>query len=249
MPMKNFLLVLCMMAMSVAVMAQGKPCSGTATVKDFDGNTYNTVQIGKQCWMKENLRTTHYADGTSIPECTDFTFTKRCRYFPGENANNVSTYGYLYNWAAVMNGEESSEENPSGVLGICPTGWHVPSHAEWEQMEIYVRSRSEFRCGDDPEYIAKALADKKNWEEGEKNCAIGNDLKKNNATGFSVLPAGSYTGNYGAFAAFAILWSTTERYDDDTYANIRLFIWDEPDTKDFSFLKSGGFSLRCLRDQ
>lgn len=107
-------------------------------VKDIDGNKYDAVKIGNQVWMASNLRTTRYADGTAIPlgEIGTYSFTEPYHYVSGsygsneENMVNVSTYGLLYNWKAVMWNWSSSNTNPSGVQGICPTGWHVPSDAE-----------------------------------------------------------------------------------------------------------------------
>ena len=90
----------------------------------MDGYTYSVVEIGDQCWFSENLRSTVYADGTSIPEVTaDGTWTglssgARCDY--DHNASNVATYGRLYNWYAVNSGS-----------GLCPSGWHVPTDGEW----------------------------------------------------------------------------------------------------------------------
>ncbi|MBR4535035.1 MAG: hypothetical protein IKO62_00075 [Bacteroidales bacterium] len=111
-----------------------------STVTDYDGNIYYTVQIGSQCWMKQNLRTTHYANGASIALGSSTSTTTAYRYYPNNNSSNVSTYGYLYNWPAVMHGASSSSSNPSGVQCICPNGWHVPSDAEWVQLTNYVRS-------------------------------------------------------------------------------------------------------------
>ena len=127
-------------------------------VTDIDGNEYKTVKLGNQVWMAENLRTTRYADGTPIPLGTEASLDVAYRYYPNYNRANVSKYGYLYNWAAVMNGSASSEANPSGVQGICPDGWHVPSDAEWTELTNYVSSQSQYVCGDDTNYIAKALA-------------------------------------------------------------------------------------------
>lgn len=91
----------------------GQPCSGNDTMTDYDGNVYNTVQIGNQCWMKQNLRTTHYSNGGSIALSSNISTTTANRHYPNNDSTNVGTYGYLYNWKAVMNGSDSSNTNPS----------------------------------------------------------------------------------------------------------------------------------------
>ena len=157
----------------------GLPCPYTPTLIDIDSNIYNTVQIGLQCWMKENLRTTRYADSTFIPAGSATSSTNGYRYLPYNNENIVSTYGYLYNWPAVMNGASTSYANPSGVQGVCPTGWHVPSDAEWTQLTNYVRSQTEFICGDTNVNIAKALASTIDWSISINTCAVGTTLSDN----------------------------------------------------------------------
>lgn len=100
------------------------------TIDDIEGNTYNVIKIGSQCWMGENLKTTKYNDNNNILNivngaswCTT-TSSAYCFY------NNISTlgniYGALYNFYAVATGK------------LCPTGWHVPSDAEWQTLEIYL---------------------------------------------------------------------------------------------------------------
>ena len=106
---------------------------GTSKAKDASSITYNTVQIGNQCWMAENLRSTLYCDGTQITE----------KYAYNDVSSNVNTYGYLYTWTAVMNGESASSTNPN-VQGICPAGWHVPSQSECNTMLNSVSSVSNF---------------------------------------------------------------------------------------------------------
>jgi uncharacterized protein (TIGR02145 family) len=116
--------------------------SGSTFTDPRDGKVYQTVVIGNQEWMAENLAylpsvvgpdtgsdTTSYYyvygyDGTSISAA--------------KATENYATYGVLYNWTAAMNGAESSDANPSGVQGICPDGWHLPSDAEWKQLEMYL---------------------------------------------------------------------------------------------------------------
>lgn len=105
----------------------GEPCPGAPTVTDIDGNVYNTVLIGEQCWMKENLNTTRDAEGNYIT-----------RYCYNNNTSNCNWYGGLYTWRTAMNDAGSSNSNPSGVQGICPTGWHIPSDDELTQLVDYV---------------------------------------------------------------------------------------------------------------
>jgi len=97
------------------------------TVKDIDGNVYNTITIGTQVWMAENLKTTKFDDSTAIPLRLDnkdwkalFTPAYFC-YDNDENAN-INTYGALYNWYAVSTNK------------LCPAGWHIPDDAEWTTL-------------------------------------------------------------------------------------------------------------------
>lgn len=223
----------------------GQPCPGTPTLTDRDGNTYNTVLIGTQCWMKENLRTTKYANNTSIAQGNSPSTTS-AYYYPNNNAANMPTYGLLYNWKAVMQNSSSSSANPSGVQGICPTGWHVPSDAEWTQLTDYVSSQSEYVCGSDNTSIAKALAGTTGWSSSTNTCAVGNTPSQNNSTGFSALPAGSYSNSYGNFGNNALFWSATEydishAYYPSLYYN-RAFVTRNYGDKYF------GFSVRCAKD-
>ena len=208
----------------------GQPCPGTPTLTDRDGNTYNTVLIGTQCWMKENLRTTKYANNTSIAQGNSPSTTS-AYYYPNNNAANMPTYGLLYNWKAVMQNSSSSSANPSGVQGVCPTGWHVPSDAEWTQLTDYVSSQSEYVCGSDNTSIAKALAGTTGWSSSTNTCAVGNTPSQNNSTGFGALPAGSYSNSYGNFGNNALFWSATEYSSSRAYNR----------TPHFSFLRCPPF--------
>lgn len=224
-------------------------------VKDIDGNKYDAVKIGNQVWMASNLRTTRYADGTTIPLGETRSSTEPYRYAPGtyesneENMVNVPAYGYLYNWAAVMHGAESSDVNPSGVQGICPNGWHVPSDAEWTQLTDYMKTRPEYMSSGNSNYIAKALAATWGWESSSDPDAVGYEPSTtNNATGFSALPAGYYDGHYDYFGSTAAFWSSTER---GSYgARIRGLYYDDADVYryDYYYSKYYGCSVRCVRD-
>ena len=235
-------------------MANANFTCGTSKVSDYDGNQYNTVQIGDQCWLKENMRTTHYADGTAIPAGTDSSTVNP--YYYDYTACNLSLAerGYLYNWPAVMNGSASSNAIPSGVQGICPTGWHVPSDAEWTQLTDYVGSQSEYICGGDAANIAKALASESGWDNNGGVCFPGDQsVTENNATGFSAVPAGdNYDGSTFIHTGFVTLFWSSSQYTNYTgssnsaynrglygyFANVYRHINS----------KSNGFSVRCLRD-
>jgi uncharacterized protein (TIGR02145 family) len=113
-------------------------------VRDIDGNYYKVVKIGSQIWMAENLKTTHYSDGTIIPLLEDsvswinLDYTSKAYCYYNNRVEYSDIYGALYNWAAAMNGTSSSNLNPSGVQGVCPDGWHLPSDSEWKELEMYL---------------------------------------------------------------------------------------------------------------
>ena len=222
----------------------GEPCPGMPTVTDADGNIYNTVAIGQQCWMKENLKTTQFSDGTAIPWSSSNS-TVPNRYNPGGNASNVTTYGYLYNWYAVMNGNASSNSNPSPVQGVCPSGWHVPSNMEWSQLTGYVSAFTDFQCDNNSQNIAKALAATTNWTAiGSILCAVGYNTNNNNATGFSALPSGNRTGSVGSNAYF---WTCTQSDVGTAYA-IGLSYNSPSLTVSADNAKTAGFAVRCVSD-
>ena len=231
------------------VMPEVLPCPGTPTLTDIDGNVYNTVQIGSQCWMKENLRTTRYADSTGIPTGTSDSYTLPYRYFPNNDESTVPDYGFLYNWSAVMHGGTSSDAEPSGVQGICPTGWHVPSRSEWTALTDYVSSMDVYVCGSNTAWIAKSLASATGWNNGALvQCVISDDVSSNNATGFSGLPAGTVSASPGvvSFGVYGRFWSSTQT-DDDNAGVFSLFSQGNY-VELFGVPKNQAYSVRCVRD-
>ena len=145
-----------------------------------------------------------------------------------------------YNWAAV-----------DDTRGLCPKGWHVPTDAEWTELEEYVGSKSEYVFGGDPRYIAKALASNVGWYETVGQGAPGCEPDKNNATGFSAVPAGyyyGYGGGYDGYGSYAIFWSSTEEeHSNDAYYR-SVYYYDACLSMNDVGIKSHGFSLRCIRD-
>ena len=228
------------------ISSYGQPCPNATTVTDYDGNTYNTVKIGNQCWMRENLRTTHYANGTAIALGSSTSTSKAYRYYPNNNSANVSTYGYLYNWNAVMNTSSSSSANPSGVQGICPNGWHVPSAAEWTQLKNYVKSQSQYVCGSSTTNVSKALASTTGWSTSSVTCATGNNQSLNNTTGFGAQPEGRYTGSYSSFGNNSNFWSTSIENSTNAYSpliNCNTAVFDN-----YTYNRYYGFSVRCVKN-
>ena len=229
--------------------ANTQPCPGTPTVTDVEGNVYNTVLIGSQCWMKENLRTTMFPDSTSIP--LGFYTTSDPNYY--DDSTSYIPWverGYLYNWSAAMHGTASSSSIPSGVQGVCPTGWHLPSDAEWMALKNYVASQPEYTCGSNPNFLAKAMASMSWWSDFSVDCCPGNHSDgPNNATGFSAVPAGTLmVYGYNDVGDYAHFWSSTEY---ESYTDAAYYYGFDYDSEDFyqaATAKGRRASVRCLKD-
>jgi uncharacterized protein (TIGR02145 family) len=209
--------------------------STSTTIKDIDGNTYQTVTIGTQVWMVENLKTTKYKDGTTIPVVTDNTAWSKLTTGAYCNYNNDAAmgtkYGKLYNWYAVNTGK------------LAPSGWHIPTDAEWTTLENFVSAN----LGSSGS-LAKALAATTDWAASTNIGAIGNDLTKNNSSGFSAIPGGDRIGD-GAFdiiGNYGSWWTSTD--GNYTYAWYRGLINGINYLRRFDTTKSYGFSVRCIRD-
>ncbi|MEY1639587.1 FISUMP domain-containing protein [Tenuifilum osseticum] len=205
------------------------------TITDADGNTYNTIWIGGRQWMKENLKTTKYNDGTSIPLVTDAAAwaalsTPAYCWYNNDQTTYGNTYGALYNWYAVSTGK------------LCPTGWHVPSDAEWYAMENYV----------DPTINNPNATGYRGTDGGTKLKATSGWYSDGNGTddfGFSALPGGYRDSYYGSFYGVGYQgywWSSTESIA--TNACYRCMFYDYGNVfRGYSY-KRNGFYVRCVRD-
>jgi uncharacterized protein (TIGR02145 family) len=223
------------------------------TITDYDGNTYSTIKIGNQQWMVNNLKTTHYADGTEITlveststwEALGYDEKAYCYYNNNENSES-NTYGALYTWAAAMNGAESSDNNPSSVQGVCPDGWHLPSDNEWKEMEMYLG-------------MSQADADLKGYRGTNQGCKLAGSanlwydgfLENDDAfgaSGFMALPGGGrrYDGSFGHLGDNANFWSATQ--NDSLVAWGRHLYSSYSTVHRYSNIKSDGFSVRCVKD-
>ena len=224
-----------------------KSCPAAPCVTDIDGNMYRTVQIGDQCWMRSNLRVTHFPDGSAIPAGNTTSDTSPFYYNTPNSYYSLEHRGYLYNWTAVMHNQSSSTTDPSGVQGVCPDGWHVPSDAEWAQLIAYVSSQSAFACEGNNTYYAKALAFQTGWltYSYPSTCVVGNNQNQNNATGFSAVPAGQYYESYVGESSNAIFWTSSENSSSAYHYKL----WEGSTILErTSAMKSYGFSVRCVLD-
>jgi uncharacterized protein (TIGR02145 family) len=227
------------------------------TVTDYDGNDYQVVKIGFQTWMAENLKVTHYADGTPIPFVNDQTSwgnlgpEEKAYGFYDDNDTYGETYGALYTWAGAMNGAPSSYLNPSGVQGVCPEGWHLPSDGEWKQMEMYLG-------------MARSAADSTRWRSTD----LGGKLKEagtmhwkspntgaTNETGFTALPGGSRntTGWSLNLTIDCYFWSSTDGASIDygvPQVWYRKLGYERPEIYRNNFhYDAEGYSVRCVSDE
>jgi len=210
----------------------------TGTVTDIDGNVYTTVRIGDQWWMAENLIVTRYSDGTPLVDGTGvgdirYDYTTRYYFSYNDNESYVPIYGRLYTWAATMNGAASSDENPSGVQGVCPSGWHVPSRAEWNELLDYLGGTD--------------IAGGKLKEEGTSHWEAPNE-GATNESGFTGLPGSyrAYTGYFPAIGRSGVIWTSWES-SSDRAQNFGLN-YDFIGVIGGYGMKEMGISVRCVQD-
>ena len=202
-------------------------------MRDYDGNVYNTVQIGSQCWMAENMRTRYDRKGTKLKDI----------YPPNGDEKNVARYGYLYDWWTAKT--------------ICPKGWHLPNDKEWQQLIDGCSNIGDLAGGERGTWIESS------GKTGCRPGYPGDyNYSKRNVTGFNALPAGSYSWggdrdendswSYDAFHYDALFWSSTiDNGDFGTAVRVR-FPHEQASnncTPPILFdLPSTYMSVRCVRD-
>jgi uncharacterized protein (TIGR02145 family) len=203
------------------------PNNYSGTMSDIDGNTYKTVTIDTQTWMAENLRAVRYKNGSVIPLVTDSTAwcnltTPGYCWYNNDEATYKATYGALYNWYTVSTGN------------LCPTGWHVPTDAEWTTLVAYLGGRH--------------IAGGKLKETGTTHWASPN-LEAINETGFTALPGGfHYVEIPWPFCKIGYegyWWTSTEDNTDKAWE--RDMGYDNSIANRFNNSKKSGLSVRCLR--
>jgi uncharacterized protein (TIGR02145 family) len=220
----------CTVTRTVAIAPQNPTSSYGSNITDVEGNSYKTVFIGTQQWMGENLKTSKYSDGTTIPNITDNTLwssntTGAWAYYNNDATNN-SKYGKLYNWYAVS-------KTSNGNKNVCPTGWHVPSDAEWTVLTDYLGGAN--------------VAGGKMKEIGTINWVSPN-TDATNASLFTGLPGGYrlYDGYCFIIGQEGYWWSSTVRITNIAWK--RNLSGSCGCVSRSSSSKESGFSVRCLRD-
>jgi len=215
-----------------------------------DNQEYNWIKIGNQIWMAENLNATCYFDGkplvngTGISDIGNKDSVKYYFWYNDDSLEYADTYGALYTWSASMNGEASSDFNPSCIQGICPDGWHLPSDNEWKELEMYL-GLSQVEAG---------------WT-GLRGHDSGGKLKEagtvywespnegaTNSTGFTALPGGYrfQDGNFSQIGKIADFWSSTEA--DINFAWYRKLLYTVSSVSRSNHSKTCGCSVRCIKN-
>lgn len=213
------------MLTSCSKKTEDTPPPSPVTVTDIDGNVYHTVTIGSQVWTVENLKTTKFKDGSSIPLVTDSTWgnltTPGYCWYNNDAAAHKSTYGALYNWYAVNSGK------------LAPQGWHVPSDAEWATLLNYLG-------GEDVAGIKLKETGTAHW--------VSPNSAATNVTGFTALPGGGRYGGseFSEISKSGIMWSSTEYNSGFAWGIGLSYDYDGVD-KSYD-LKFTGSSVRCIKN-
>jgi uncharacterized protein (TIGR02145 family) len=199
-----------------------RPCSNSTTLRDIDDNRYDIVKIGEQCWMQSNLKVSRFKDGSSITNFTDniqWSLANTgawCNY--NNDTGNGANYGKLYNWYAVNDSR-----------GLCPTGWHVPSDAEWITLGNYLGTSA-----------GGNLKSTTGWSSPNTGAT--------NSSGFTALPGGyrDYGGGFYILGYYGSFWSSSVAGLGS--AQSRYLSYDNSAVNRASDDQHNGFSVRCVRD-
>ena len=210
------------------------------TINDIDGNVYETIQIGEQLWMAENLKVTHYNNGDEIP--TGYSASEWAAIWDDayavydDDPSNAEIYGNLYNYYTVDDSR-----------GICPENYHIPTDDEWYALLEYLGGAPS-GAGENWLIAGGKMKDVGTIENGDGLWHTPNE-GATNESGFTAIPAGFrlYDGQYYERGYYSIYWSSTAEYYSDAF-----FMWYllHDDSKLFRglFDSQTGLSVRCLKD-
>lgn len=201
-----------------------------------DGRVYKTVTIGNQTWMADNLA---WLPEANLHSDKSISISKYYVYGHNgtntemaKNTNSYKTFGVWYNWPAALN--------------ACPAGWHLPSNAEWSQLENYLIDNG-FGYEGSGSDIAKSLSSKTNWWGSTYPGTPGNNPEANNTSGFNALPGGFILdGYFQGVGGLGFWWTST--LDRDEFSLLRDLDFANPDLYLFSRSMDYGNSVRCIKD-
>jgi uncharacterized protein (TIGR02145 family) len=215
---------------------QNGPPNCGVVIDSRDGKSYNTVVIGSQCWMSQNMNI-----GTRINALVDQSNNSILeKYCYDDIESNCDIYGGLYQWAEMvqyLNGATNTTSwnpPPSGnVQGLCPQGWHVPSDDDWTQLTTFLGGES--------------VAGGAMKETGTIHWVTPN-IGATNLSGFTSLPGGDrgYDANWYNLTYRSVIWSSSQNGDSNAW--YRILCHCDIAAEKLSYFKVGGFSLRCLQD-
>ena len=203
----------------------------------FDGRTYSTVRMGEQCWFRENLHSTHYANGDAIPNgASEFDWVQPNRDFYtdyGKSESIAVMYGKLYNWYAVQD-----------PRGLCPEGWHVSTDDDWQALEVAIgMDATEVgkpgKRGSENTGEGAAIKDPKTWPDGRE---------ASDKHGFTATPGGARLpdSSFHTAGSGACYWTATAETDSTAWFRGLGNLHDGIYRSGFSM--QSGFSVRCVQD-
>jgi uncharacterized protein (TIGR02145 family) len=213
---------------------------GTSTVTDVDGNSYNTVVIGTQCWTQSNLKVSKYRNGDAIPTGLSNTVWQNATsgaYAVYNNALvNDTLYGKLYNHYAVTDSR-----------GLCPTGWHVPTDSEWNRLVKHLDANADTSASSVTQSITAGGALKSTATQPTPGGWNSPNTGATNSSGFTAGPGGRRNSSGGFFfvGIVGFWWSSSL---SGTNAWSRGLSNSGGDISRNSSNRTFGFSVRCLRD-
>ena len=218
--------------------------STSTSVTDINGNVYNTIIIGNQVWMQQNLKTTKYSNGDLIGTTVYASFDldksneikPKYQWVYNGMESNVALYGRLYTWYTIIDSRN-----------VCPIDWHVPTDVEWTTLTDYLTNNG-YSYNGSGDKIAKSLAATFGWSKAGTAGNIGYDQTSNNSSGFAALPSGARYpyGSFGGIVSEGIWWSATK--NDTTDAWNRSLYNSQSIIERGAWNKRIGYSVRCLRD-
>jgi uncharacterized protein (TIGR02145 family) len=231
--MKNLFGIVGIFLLILLIHSCKKDSNNDNAIRDGDGNVYTSVTIGTQEWLIENLKTTKYHDGSAIPNVTDDTewanLTTPAYCWYNNDITKKTPYGALYNFYAVSTGK------------LCPTGWHVPSDAEWHTLALFLDADA--TTGTTESIIAGG----KLKEIGTTHWSSPN-TGATNETGFTALPGGHryYYATFVDNGLYGDWWSSTEI--SGTNAWTRSMDFDKTIVRRENSSYGNGYSVRCIKD-